>query len=63
MSNETKLLWTEDALKSVEKAPLFLRGMVRKLAEKKAREAGLSRITAEQLTQWKNESMGAMGGE
>lgn len=63
MANETQIQWTEDALKSVEKAPVFLRGMVKKLAEKKARETGLSVITAEQLTAWKNESMGAMGGE
>lgn len=63
MANETQIQWTEDALKSVEKAPLFLRGMVKKLAEKKARELGLSQITTEQLTAWKNESMGAMGGE
>ncbi|MBI3810742.1 MAG: hypothetical protein HY283_00840 [Nitrospirae bacterium] len=63
MANETQIQWTEDALKSVEKAPLFLRGMVKKLAEKKAREMGLSQITTEQLTAWKNESMGAMGGE
>ena len=63
MADETQIQWTEDALKSVEKAPLFLRGMVKKLAEKKARDMGLARITAEQLTQWKNESMGAMGGE
>lgn len=63
MANEGKMEWTEDALKSVEKAPLFLRGMVKKLAEKKAREQGLARITAEQLSVWKNESMGAMGGE
>lgn len=62
MSNEPQIQWTEDALKSVEKAPVFLRGMVKKLAEKKAREMGLSVITADQLTQWKNESMGAMGG-
>ena len=63
MSSNSPIQWTEDALKSVEKAPLFLRGMVKKLAEKKAREMGLARITAEQLTRWKNESMGAMGGE
>ncbi|MEK6683578.1 MAG: PCP reductase family protein [Nitrospirota bacterium] len=63
MSSHSPIQWTEDALKSVEKAPLFLRGMVKKLAEKKARDMGLTHITAEQLTQWKNESMGAMGGE
>jgi len=63
MPEELRIQWTDDALKSVEKAPLFLRGMVKKLAEKKAREMGLSRITVEQLTLWKNESMGALGGE
>lgn len=63
MPKEAQIQWTDDALRSVEKAPLFLRGMVKKLAEKKARETGLSVITAEQLTAWKNESMGAMGGE
>ena len=62
MSNENKIQWTEGALKSIEKAPVFLRGMVRRLAEKKALELGLAQITAEQLTTWKNESMGAMGG-
>jgi Proto-chlorophyllide reductase 57 kD subunit len=63
MAKEAQIQWTDDALKSVEKAPLFLRGMVKKLAEKKAREMGLSLITSEQLSQWKNESMGALGGE
>ncbi|HET6464466.1 MAG TPA: PCP reductase family protein [Nitrospiria bacterium] len=62
-NNDIQIRWTEDALKSVEKAPVFLRGMVKKLAEKKAREMGLLKITAEQLAQWKNESMGALGGE
>lgn len=63
MAKEGQIQWTDEALKSVEKAPLFLRGMVKKLAEKKARETGLSLITADHLSQWKNESMGALGGE
>jgi Proto-chlorophyllide reductase 57 kD subunit len=63
MPKDAQIQWTDDALKSVEKAPLFLRGMVKKLAEKKAREMGLSTITVDQLSAWKNESMGALGGE
>jgi Proto-chlorophyllide reductase 57 kD subunit len=63
MPKDAHIQWTDDALKSVEKAPLFLRGMVKKLAEKKAREMGLSTITVDQLSAWKNESMGALGGE
>lgn len=62
MADETQVQWNEDALKSIEKAPIFLRGMVKRLAEKKAKEKGLAVITAEQLTQWKNESMGGFGG-
>jgi len=63
MPKDAQIQWTDDALKSVENAPLFLRGMVKKLAEKKAREMGLSIITVDQLSAWKNESMGALGGE
>lgn len=62
MADPAEVQWTPEALKSVEKAPVFLRGMVRKLAEKKAREQGLAMITAAQLTTWKNESMGSLGG-
>ena len=55
--------WSESALESLQRAPIFLRGMVKKLAEKKAREVGLAVITAEHLADWKNASMGSMGGE
>lgn len=55
--------WTEDALKRMERAPAFLRGMVRRLAEKKARELGYAEITAEILEQFKSQMMGRMGGE
>jgi hypothetical protein len=47
----------------MERAPAFLRGMVRRLAEKKARELGYSEITAEVLDQFKSQMMGRMGGE
>jgi hypothetical protein len=55
--------WTDDASKRLERAPLFLRGMVRRLAEKKARELGYAEITGELLDQFKNQMMGSMGGE
>ncbi|MEC4670169.1 MAG: PCP reductase family protein, partial [Nitrospirota bacterium] len=55
--------WTEGALQRMERAPLFLRGMVRRLAEKKARELGYHEITAELLDQFKTQMMGRMGGQ
>ncbi|ALA56798.1 PCP reductase family protein [Nitrospira moscoviensis] len=55
--------WTEGALKRMERAPSFLRGMVRRLAEKKARELGYEEITEEILDRFKGQMMGGMGGE
>ena len=55
--------WTEEASNRLERAPLFLRSMVRRLAEKKARELGYAEITVELLDQFKNQMMGGMGGE
>lgn len=52
--------WTQEAEKRLEKAPVFLRGMVKRLAEKKAREEGLDTITPEHLARWKGETMGAV---
>lgn len=54
--------WTEEALQRMQRAPVFLRGMVKRLAEKKARELGHDRITPELLEQFKNQMMGRMGG-
>jgi hypothetical protein len=59
----TDIRWNEAALERLKLAPVFLRGMVKKLAEKKAREHGITTITAEHLADWKNASMGQMGGE
>ena len=42
-SNDTvaaDVRWTEGAQKRMERAPIFLRGMVRRRAEKNARELG-----------------------
>jgi hypothetical protein len=59
----TEIRWTEGALKRMERAPMFLRGMVRRLAEKKARELGYEEITEQILDQFKGQMMGSMGGE
>jgi len=59
----TDVRWTDGALKRMERAPAFLRGMVRRLAEKKARELGYTEITEETLDQFKSQMMGRMGGE
>ena len=55
--------WTDEASSRLERAPLFLRGMVRRLAEKKARELGYAEITGALLEQFKSQMMGGMGGE
>jgi hypothetical protein len=57
-----EMSWTEEALSRLERAPGFLRGMVRRLAEKKAKELGYTEITAEILDQFKQQMMGSMGG-
>ena len=59
----TDVRWTDGALKRMERAPIFLRGMVRRLAEKKARELGYEEITEQILDQFKGQMMGSMGGE
>lgn len=56
------IVWTAEALQRMERAPVFLRGMVKRLAEKKARELGHREITAELLDQFKSQMMGRMGG-
>lgn len=61
--SDLEVRWNEAALERLKLAPLFLRGMVKKLAEKRAREQGIAVITAEHLAEWKNTSMGQMGGE
>jgi len=59
----SEIVWTEGALKRMERAPVFLRGMVKRLAEKKARELGYHEITEDVLTEFKQQMMGRMGGE
>jgi len=57
-----EIRWTEGALQRMERAPVFLRGMVRRLAEKKARELGYEEIDEVKLDQFKGQMMGSMGG-
>ena len=59
----SEILWTDEALVRMERAPVFLRGMVKRLAEKKARELGHREITGDLLEQFKSQMMGRMGGE
>lgn len=61
-SAATEIRWTEGALQRMERAPIFLRGMVRRLAEKKARELGYEEIDEVKLDQFKGQMMGSMGG-
>ncbi|MCP9438624.1 MAG: PCP reductase family protein [Nitrospira sp.] len=58
----TEVSWSADALERLERAPIFLRGMVRRLAEKKARELGYVEITGAILDQFKSQMMGGAGG-
>jgi hypothetical protein len=60
--SDTEVRWNEAALERLKLAPVLLRGMVNKLAEKRALEQGIAVITAEHLAEWKNASMGQMGG-
>ena len=57
------IIWTEEALQKLDRAPTFLRGMVKRLAAKKAKELGYTEITSEVLDQFKHQMMGQMGGE
>ena len=53
-----EIRWTEDAEARVARAPVFLRGMVRRLAEKRARAEGVRLITPELMSRYKSEMMG-----
>jgi len=60
-----QIYWCGDRdtlLQRMERAPIFLRGMVKRLAEKKARELGYVEIDEIKLDQFKGQMMGSMGG-
>jgi Proto-chlorophyllide reductase 57 kD subunit len=53
-----EIRWTPEAEARVARAPVFLRGMVRRLAERRARAEGVQVITPELMTRYKTEMMG-----
>ncbi|MFQ5597464.1 MAG: hypothetical protein ACE5GK_05375 [Nitrospiria bacterium] len=57
------ITWLPEAEARLKKAPFFLRGMVRKISEKKARELGISVITEEVLEKFKDKMMTPMAGK
>ena len=60
MSQDQAITWTPDAEARLKRAPFFLRGMVRRLSEKKARELGIVIITEAVLEQFKEKMMNPM---
>jgi hypothetical protein len=60
--SEPEVRWTPEAEARLQRAPAFLRGMVRRLAERRARAEGVTVITPELMGRYKQEMMGpAMG--
>lgn len=53
--------WTDEARARLEKAPFFVREGVRKLAERRARQRGMSEVTTELVTELRDESVMAAG--
>ena len=57
MDGNGEPVWTEEALRRVEKAPAFVRPGIYKLMVKRAKERGQNAITSTFLTEIRNESM------
>ena len=57
VGREKEVVWTEEALRRVERAPAFVRSGIYKLMVKRAKERGRRVITSEFLTEIRNESM------
>jgi len=58
--SDPQITWTPEAEERLKKAPFFLRGMVKRLSEKKAQELGITVITEEVLVQFKDKMMNPM---
>jgi len=58
--SDPQITWTPDAEERLKKAPFFLRGMVKRLSEKKAQELGITVITEAVLIQFKDKMMNPM---
>ena len=50
---DASIIWTKEAQARLERAPIFLRGMVKRLADRKATELGYREIPADILDQSK----------
>ncbi|MFY9269547.1 MAG: hypothetical protein WAO55_07345 [Candidatus Manganitrophaceae bacterium] len=61
-AKESEITWTPEAEDRLKRAPFFLRGMVRRLSEKKARELGITTITEQVLAGFKDKMMNPMAG-
>lgn len=57
VGREKDVVWTEEALRRVEKAPTFVRPGIYKLMAKRAKERNWKVITSEFLTEIRNEAM------
>jgi hypothetical protein len=57
-----EVVWTAEAEARLARAPVFLRGMVRRLAERRARAEGVAVITPELMARYKQEMMGLATG-
>jgi len=57
------IIWTKEAQARLERAPIFLRGMVKRLGDRKATELRYREITADTPDTFKAQMMGRMGGE
>ncbi|HLC18070.1 MAG TPA: PCP reductase family protein [Thermodesulfobacteriota bacterium] len=56
--SESKLVWDDEALKRLEKIPVFVRKMAQGKIEKAAEALGEARITVELMDRIKKESGG-----
>lgn len=56
-SSGSKVEWSDEALRRLEKAPDFIRSGIKKAAEKRAKGIGAKVITSEMLTSFRNDAM------
>lgn len=54
---QSEVPWAEDARSRLDNAPDFVRSGIKKAAERRARREGLTEISSENLTRFRNESM------
>jgi radical SAM protein with 4Fe4S-binding SPASM domain len=59
-SFQSELLWDEKAKERVKKIPLFMRGMITRIIEAKAKEKGIGLITSELIDELKKQDYSGM---